>query len=130
MNISNESLLKILAVAAVAYFLLSGSSTKPKPEKFMYGDNDLGAVPPNYTSYIRKRQVCPGPECPGPFHIRTRQGFTSSNDTVNAHIRTNPMGNIMQSQHIGHHIRRDRRNNMLNSMMRGETDPMDAGSSI
>ncbi len=110
MNISNESLLKILAVAAVAYFLLSGSST---PEKFMYQDNmSLAAVPP---SYIRMRQDQPGPG----LHIRTRQ-------LTNSDLSVNPMGNIMNSQYIGHHIRRDRRNNMLNSMMRGENDPMDS----
>ncbi len=109
MNISNESLLKILAVAAVAYFLLSGSST---PEKFMYQDNiTLGLSP----QHIRMRQE------PGPLgsHIRTRQ-------LTNSDLSVNPMGNIMNSQYIGHHIRRDRRNNMLNSMMRGENDPMDS----
>ena len=123
MNISNESLLKILAVAAVAYFLLSGSSTKPKPEKFMYQPDGLGLVVQSPSSYIRTRQG------QGPFnetnHIRMREtnpylggpGYTGN-------IRTNPapIANIMNSSYIGHHIRRDRRNNMLNSMMRGTDD--------
>jgi hypothetical protein len=82
------------------------------------GTLSLVAVPP---SYIRMRQEQPEPG-QGPFgnHIRTRQGYTEGN-----HIRTNPMepmGNIMGSQIITNHIRRDRRNNMLNSMMRGEED--------
>jgi len=119
MNISNESLLKILAVAAIAYFLLSGSSTTPKPEKFMYqGCDGLGL---NCPQHIRTRQ--------GPFnesHIRTRaDDYVDSNLSVNSV----PMGNIMNSQYIGHHIRRDRRNNMLNSMMRGcdGSSPQDCG---
>jgi hypothetical protein len=45
-------------------------------------------------------------------------GYDNSNLSVN----TAPMGNIMGSQHITNHIRRDRRNNMLNSMMRGTDD--------
>ena len=111
MNISNESLLKILAVAAVAYFLLSGSST---PEKFMYGNDGLGLVP----QHIRQEQPGPG------LHIRMREDpFLNAAGGFTGHIRTNPMGgNVMNSQYISHHIRRDRRNNMLNSMMRGTDD--------
>jgi hypothetical protein len=112
MNISNESLLKILAVAVVAYFLLSGSSTKPKPEKFMYqGCSGLGL---DCAQHIRMRQGQGNFEG---LRIRTR-----ADDYVDSNLSVNPapiMGNIMGSQYISNHIRRDRRNNMLNSMMRG-----------
>lgn len=131
MNINRETIMKVLAVAAVLYILFGRKDKEvKKAEKFNYYREGcgLGLEPCPPTGHIRMRELCPGGlgECfsmpSSSSHIRMREEkdkfLNLDGDFTKGHIKTLPVGNIMNSTFVGHHIRRDRRNNMLNSMMR------------
>ena len=83
-------------------------------------------MPVNIPEHIRYQNDMP---VNIPQHIRYQT--LSSNPNPNARIRSNM--NIMGSQHVRNHIRSDRRNNMMNSMLYGRevvdcaTDPQSCG---
>jgi hypothetical protein len=108
-----EHLIIIAILGVILYMCMN------KSEGFNYQQGGIG----DYKDTQRIRYEKPGPD----LHIRYQSGTLSTNP--NARISNM---NIMGSQYVTGHIRRDRRNNMMNSMLYGyqndcATDPAQCG---
>ena len=114
-----EHLIIIAILAVILYMCMN------KSEKFYGLTEEEGK---QGTLFAQRLRYGPIPPHDGGFAQNIRYGPIPPHDGGFAQrIRRNDM-NIMGSQYITGHIRNDRRNNMMNSMMYGCDDPQNCGS--
>jgi hypothetical protein len=110
MDINFETIIKIIIVIILLNCLFGSSN---EGFKRIRSDDTLGLS----QQHIRMRQNA---ELPGSLPQRIRRGFTDSQMAVESFQMPGdpvPPMHIMSSQYVKNHIRANRRNNMLYSMM-------------